>query len=472
MEAYIEDKKYLYTSIHEFLEESEECNDDEFRKKTFEKLIKVIGSQQIEGDAEEMRQFLEIIKSIGEHHHRSQQFNERMSQLLFHYKDQIRQTLLNSEIFHIFENNKKIVHFLIKKDIITVSEEISEYILYKIENNGKRYCHFFIPELEKILSEEKMKIVKKELLKENPNIFTNYEEKREEGENDSYICSLIRQDSVEDFITHVNRYNISPLSQITPSIFETNPFLIDNTNTSLIEYSAFFGSIQIFRYLLMNNAELTPSLWLYAIHSKNAELIHLLESNEVPPPKSKRNKKEEKSNTNYEECLIESIKCHHNDIADYIENNFINQTEKDSEEKEEIISNCIKYHNYLHFQKDIIIDHGFFYLSFYHYDQLFEHLLKFKEKLIEEKMIQYPDIRTASKNNEIEVIYHYLLKMQEISEGLFKDIKIKQIVIPSSVTSIGNSAFSECSSLTQITIPSRIDRSNLSINPKATLNLC
>ena len=111
------------------------------------------------------------------------------------------------------------------------------------------------------------------------------------------ICSLIRQDSVVDFITHVNRYNISPLSRISPSIFETNPFLIDNTNTSLIEYSAFFGSIQIFRYLLMNNAELTPSLWLYAIHSKNAELIHLLESNEVPPPKSKRNKKKKRNLT-------------------------------------------------------------------------------------------------------------------------------------------------------------------------------
>ena len=47
MEAYIEDKKYLYTSIHEFLEESEECDDDEFSQKSFEKLIQVIGSQRL-----------------------------------------------------------------------------------------------------------------------------------------------------------------------------------------------------------------------------------------------------------------------------------------------------------------------------------------------------------------------------------------------------------------------------------------
>ena len=98
----------------------------------------------------------------------------------------------------------------------------------------------------------------------------------------------------------------------------------------------------------------------------------------------------------------------------------------------------------MYFQNDAIIDHGFFYLSFYHYDKLFELLLKKKEKSINEKMIQYQDIRSAAENNEIEVIYHYLLKMQEISQELFKDTRIKRIAIPSSVTLIGNSAFRNC----------------------------
>ena len=56
-----------------------------------------------------------------------------------------------------------------------------------------------------------------------------------------------------------------------------------NKNTTLIEYSAFYGSIQIFNFLRMNNVELSPSLWLYAIHGNNAELIHLLEENKVEP---------------------------------------------------------------------------------------------------------------------------------------------------------------------------------------------
>ena len=86
MESYIEDKKNLYTSILEFLEESDEHNDDESMNES----IKV---HPIEGDIEEMRQFLEIIKSIGEHHHRDRHFNERMNQLLFHYKDQIKRDM-------------------------------------------------------------------------------------------------------------------------------------------------------------------------------------------------------------------------------------------------------------------------------------------------------------------------------------------------------------------------------------------
>ena len=31
---------------------------------------------------------------------------------------------------------------------------------------------------------------------------------------------------------------------------------------------------------------------------------------------------------------------------------------------------CKKYHNYSHFKKASIIDHGFFYLSCYHYEKL------------------------------------------------------------------------------------------------------
>ena len=70
-----------------------------------------------------------------------------------------------------------------------------------------------------------------------------------------------------------------------------NSFLINKTPT-LIEYSAFFGSIQIFRYLYQNRVEVFSTIWLYAIHGKNPEIIHFLEENNILP-----------SDKSYQKCL-------------------------------------------------------------------------------------------------------------------------------------------------------------------------
>ncbi|KAK8838967.1 hypothetical protein M9Y10_032427 [Tritrichomonas musculus] len=65
--------------------------------------------------------------------------------------------------------------------------------------------------------------------------------------------------------------------QVKSSVFE-------NKSMTLIEYLGFFGSIHIFQYLTMNNVELKPSLGLYAVQSRNAELIHLIVSYQINPP--------------------------------------------------------------------------------------------------------------------------------------------------------------------------------------------
>ena len=111
---------------------------------------------------------------------------------------------------------------------------------------------------------------------------------------------------------------------------------------TLIEYAAFFGSIQIFKFLLLNEVELTSSLWLYAIHGQNAEIIHILEENKVKLP-----------NDFYEKCFVEAVKCHHNDIANYFKDNFI--LEKDVNEN--IFTCCFRYYNYEYFPNDITLFH-------------------------------------------------------------------------------------------------------------------
>ena len=82
---------------------------------------------------------------------------------------------------------------------------------------------------------------------------------------------------------------------------EYNEYIINKSNEKkgikLIEYAAFFGSYEIVNYLISEKQELTPSLWLYAIHGQNAELLHILEDNKVLP-----------EDETYTECLNESCK--------------------------------------------------------------------------------------------------------------------------------------------------------------------
>lgn len=157
------------------------------------------------------------------------------------------------------------------------------------------------------------------------------EEKREIGENDSYLCQIIRNDSIDEFVIYVNQTNLSISTEnIKPSIFETNFFLLKRIFIiSLTDYAAFFGAIQIINFLRLNNVRMSSSLWLYAIHSNNAELIHLIEGEKVRKMVDLR-------------YLKEAIKCHHNDIANYIQTNCL------EDEKINFYDNPISYGFHFH----------------------------------------------------------------------------------------------------------------------------
>ena len=209
----------------------------------------------------------------------------------------------------------------------------------KLKDSRYNYNIYFYPEIKDQITAEELKSIEEKLsddIKSDMSLFISL---RRVGENEDYLCELIRQDSIEEFIPYINREIISPSAKIKESIFETNSFLIENEPT-LIEYAAFYGSVKIFQYL-KHQVELTPNIWFYSIHSNNAEMIQFIESNNIEPP-----------GTNYEKCLKESIKCHHNNIAEYILNNLIEE-DKDKQQfdpendfKNNIFAYCYEYYNY------------------------------------------------------------------------------------------------------------------------------
>lgn len=360
IEIYIGKKGELQNLLLELLENVDD--DDE----NFNYLIEFINKGKYQNNPEEFKQFLRLILNVSNNHHRTENFFTKIKKIILHFKDTIKQTLSNYEIFNIFESSNLILHFLLKENLISIDKTIVDYLKYIDFQKGTKKCQFFSPEIKKIDS----KAI------ENDEII---DIKRQIGENDSYICSLIRQDSICEFIQFVTQSNLPVFSyKIEESIYETNNFLIDNKDTSLIEYAAFFGSLKIFEYLRFRGCDLKPSLWLYAIHGGNADLIHLIEESHVEP-----------ENKKYEECFKEAIKCHHNNIANYIQTNFLS----DSKLTEEMIDSVINYQNYSFFPTGLDLNYCFYYLCSYKCHDLVNLLIKTNQESIEK------EIRISKKKN-------------------------------------------------------------------------
>ncbi|KAK8865149.1 hypothetical protein M9Y10_010683 [Tritrichomonas musculus] len=353
IQQYVAQLKEQYKLLLEFLEDDVEIDE-------YINISKKFDAIKQKKNREELVSFLLLLLNILDNHARKNKLFQKTKKIILYFSHEIKQTLSNSEIFDIFKGNKLIILFLLKNQIITPDKFVTDFIL-----SYPDYCHFFSPEIG--------------LKTDDYSQDHNFEEKRQIGQNDSYICSLIRSDLIDDFVAYVSQTNL-PISdiKIKPSIFETNSFLIDKHPT-LIEYSAFFGSIQIFNFLRLNKVELTSSLWLYAIHSNNAELIHLLEANNVKP-----------DDITYEECLFESIKCHHNGVANYIRNNFL-IINGNSEQKicflESLFSISLHYYNYSFFPNNVNQPFLFFYLCQYNHYYIVNLLMELKKNDIESQIV-------------------------------------------------------------------------------------
>lgn len=173
------------------------------------------------------------------------------------------------------------------------------------EINGPTYQKYFFQEIKPFNDSIGDRNMSKEL-------HDSFEKWRRIGENETTICQLIREDSIKDFIIHINATNFPLTKLIKPSFFETNAFLQDRF-TTLIEYSAFYGSCQIFKYLYYNKCELTPTLYICAIHGDNPEIIDFLEN--YLPYQNIPNLAND--------CYFEAIKCYNNEMAYYFKDNYL-----------------------------------------------------------------------------------------------------------------------------------------------------
>ena len=352
IQDYLDKMKTIQSNLLQFI-------DSENIEENFQNLIQILDDQKIRNNRHELKSFLYLILKISNNHHRSPDFFKKIGKILVFFSDEMKNYYSNFEIFNIFKSNKRILLLLIDEKIITIDQPI----IYTITNDKYKeanYPQYFLPEIKKFNEKD----IKNDLAE-------NFEELRKSGENDNYICELIRNDSIEEFISYITEKKISLEATIEQSIFETNSFLIKNEPT-LIEYTAFYGSYNIFKYLFGNGVKFTPLLWIYATHGEKFDIIHLLEENHISPK------------DDCDDCLIECIKCHHNDLENYIIDKFFKNIDSDHN----VFLTALKYFNFAFILKEFINESSFYDLCQYDYFTLVDTLLKISDIDINSKIVQ------------------------------------------------------------------------------------
>lgn len=360
-DSYLKVMRYMQKSIIEYIESTDNPEEN------FQKIVECFNDQKIFEDPHIFKEVITLILCISNNHHRTSTFFDKIIRLLYSFKDEIQKNFSNFEIFTIFRKNYRILLFMLKEEILKPDVSIFSSLTYKTYKKAY-YPNYFSPEFKSFF-ENKEKVrqgMNRKIglppIKEKVENSENFEKKRQIAENDEHICQIIRKDDIEKFISYISKVNFSLSSTVGSSIFETNAFLI-NKNPSLIEYAAFSGSLKIFNYLIENGIELTPSLWLYVIHGQNMELIHILEKNKITP-----------EDETYQNCLLESIKCHHNEMTKYIIKNLMNNKIFNNKG---VVAQSIRYNNYEYFPNEMTYDFNTFYdMCKYDYYPIVELFLK------------------------------------------------------------------------------------------------
>ena len=352
-------------------------DNEESIENSFHDLRIFFNDQKISENKYYLELLFHLITSISKNHHRGPLFFSKIEEILNFFKDDIKNNFSNSEIFNIFKSSKRILLSLIEANIFT----FDEYTITKMKKyHEAKYFEYFAPEIKPFITEnwfikdQELNKLIEEINKELP---SDFDELRKEGENESLICQFIRKDSVEEFIQYVNKTNTSLKSRIGLSTYETNSYFLKNGKNnnflSLIEYSVFFGAIQIFQYLRLNNVHLPQSLWYCAVHGNNPELIHLLEEDSIKPECQ-----------SFKYSLNESIKCFHSDLFDYFKNNRLLIEEEISLD---IFLQSLKYYNFALIDIDSINQYNFDFLCKYDYTSFVDILIKTKNVDVDYKII-------------------------------------------------------------------------------------
>ena len=291
VQDYLDQMKKLQATLLNYLEK------EDLIEEYLNNFMQLFQDYKICKHKQKFESVLHLLLNISNNHHRELNFFQKIEKIILYFKTNLQAIFSNFVIFNIFKSNKRILLFLFKEKII----KLDHAIISTLENKkfiSANYIEYFTPEIKLFI-----------------------------GNDDKY--------------SELNKKLLKKL----PENFEANNILIGK-ELSLILYAAFFGSIQIFKYLQINSKIFNLSeFFINAIHGNNVELIMLISENAITD-------KEEI----IPDCIKMSVKCHHVYITNYLQNNY---STMDQKVVDDIFFNSLKYYNFA-FIEDIFFDSNYF----------------------------------------------------------------------------------------------------------------
>lgn len=138
----------------------------------------------------------------------------------------------------------------------------------------------------------------------------------------SPLHKSIREDDIDTFQKLLSQNNINFNDPIDFSFYERSK-TFDEKMTP-IKIAALYGSIKVFKFLLMNNAIVDDNILCYAYFGNNIEIIHLIEN----------------QNPN-EKVYTQPISNYHNELLDYLFDNFNVEIEESNKQVKKLLENYI-----------------------------------------------------------------------------------------------------------------------------------
>lgn len=125
------------------------------------------------------------------------------------------------------------------------------------------------------------------------------------GESQNQLLKIIREDNLSEFqlLASGPNFDINNTNFFTyKELYFEKIRMLHKKNITCIEIAALFGSLQIFKFLLMSNAYITDRLTKFAVAGGNSEIVHLCDQ----------------KNLNFSQCLKYALKYGHDELFDWL----------------------------------------------------------------------------------------------------------------------------------------------------------